>query len=141
MVTPGVKGEVERLLRQACGCLGLNGQCTVANLKQLLIYLDLSSAGPKAELMQRVYNHAESLHSYMGLPTDIAFVLGGLELGGVFSGVPQQRGQNQKWLYNPLPWGPHGGERYGYTTPCRLGNPIVGKDQHGYITPAFSWSP
>ena len=74
MVTPGVKGEVERLLRQARGCLGMNGQCTVANLKRLLTYLDLSCSGPKAELMQQVYNHADSLQSYMGLPADTASV-------------------------------------------------------------------
>ena len=37
-------------------------------------YLDLSTSGPKAKLMQRVYNHAVSLHTYMGLPTDIASV-------------------------------------------------------------------
>ena len=74
MVAPGVKGEVERLLRQARGCLGMNGQCTVANLKRLLTYLDLSCSGPKAELMQRVYNHADSLRSYMGLPTNTTSV-------------------------------------------------------------------
>ena len=39
MVTRGVKGEVERLLRQARGCLGLNGQCTVANLKRFFANL------------------------------------------------------------------------------------------------------
>ena len=39
MVAPGVKGEVERLLGQARSCLGLNGQCSVANLKRLLTYL------------------------------------------------------------------------------------------------------
>ena len=74
MVTLGVKGEVERLLRQACGCLGMNLHCTVANLERLLTYLDLSSSGPKAELMLRVYNHADSLRSYMGLPADTASV-------------------------------------------------------------------
>ena len=31
MVTRGVKSEVEHLLGQARGCLGMNGQCTVAN--------------------------------------------------------------------------------------------------------------
>ena len=70
MVTPRVKGEVERLLRQARGCLGLNGRCTVANSKWLLTYLDLSASGPKVGLMQRVYNHADCLRTYMGLPTD-----------------------------------------------------------------------
>ena len=60
MVTPGVKGEVERLLWQALDCLGVNGQCIVSNVKQLLTYLDLSASGSKAELMQRVYNHADS---------------------------------------------------------------------------------
>ena len=49
------------LLRQARGCFGLNGQCTVANLKRLLTYLDLSASGPKAGLMQHVHNHTYSL--------------------------------------------------------------------------------
>ena len=48
---------MEHLLRQACGCLVLNGQCTVANLKRLLTYLDLSACGPHAELMQHMYTH------------------------------------------------------------------------------------
>ena len=74
MVTPGVKGEFECLLRQARGCLGMNGQCTAANLKRLLKYLDLSCSSPKVELMQRVYDHADSLRSYMGLPADTACV-------------------------------------------------------------------
>ena len=74
MVTPGVKGEVERLLWQASGSLGMNGQCTVAGLKRLLTYLDLSCSGPKAELMQRVYDHADSLRSYVGLPANTTFV-------------------------------------------------------------------
>ena len=47
---------MEGLLWQAHGCLGLNGQCTVANLKRLLTYLDWSAFGPKAKLMQHVYN-------------------------------------------------------------------------------------
>ena len=68
MVTPGVKGEVERLLGQARGCLGMNGQCIVANLKWLLTYLDLSCSGPKAELMQRVYNIT------MPIPFDLTWV-------------------------------------------------------------------
>ena len=33
MVTLGVKGEVKRFVRQARGCLGMNGQRVVANLK------------------------------------------------------------------------------------------------------------
>ena len=68
----GVNGAVECLLWQARGCLGMNGQCTVANLKRLLTYLDLSCSSPKAELMQRVYSHADSLRSYLGLPADTA---------------------------------------------------------------------
>ena len=43
MVTPREQGEVERLLRQASGALGLKAQCTIANLKRLLTYLDLST--------------------------------------------------------------------------------------------------
>ena len=42
MVTPCVRGEVEHLRQQARGRLGMNGQCAVANLKQLLTYLNLS---------------------------------------------------------------------------------------------------
>ena len=63
------------MLQQAFGCLGLNGQCTVPNLKQLFVYLDLSPSGPKVELMQRVYNHTDSVRMYMGLPTDIALCM------------------------------------------------------------------
>ena len=36
---------------------------------------DAKHVGPKAEHMQRVYNHADSLQSYMGLPADTASVL------------------------------------------------------------------
>ena len=74
MVTPGVKGEVECLLKQARGCLGMNGQCTVANLKWLLTYLDLSYSRLDAKVMLRVYNRADSLRSYMGLLADTAYV-------------------------------------------------------------------
>ena len=61
MVALGVKGEVERLLRQARGCLRMNEQCTVASLKPLLIYLDLSCSTREVEIMQRVYGHSDSL--------------------------------------------------------------------------------
>ena len=74
MVTARVKGEMERLLYQARGFLGMNGQCTVPNLKQLRTYSDLSASGPKVELMQHVFNHIDSLRTYMGLPMDIASV-------------------------------------------------------------------
>ena len=36
-VTPGVLADVERLLRQLRGSLGINGQCTVSNLKRVLM--------------------------------------------------------------------------------------------------------
>ena len=42
IVTLGLKGEVELLLRQARGCSGMNRQTTLANLKRLLTYLDIS---------------------------------------------------------------------------------------------------
>ena len=44
---------------------------------------------------------------------------------------------------SPLPsQGPHGGERSIWLhRPCRLSVPMVGRDQYGYITPAFSRSP
>ena len=45
----GVKGQVEHL--QARDSLAMNGQCTVANLKRLLTYLDLSYSGSDAELV------------------------------------------------------------------------------------------
>ena len=76
-------------------------------------------------------------------------------LYSAFSGVVQQRGQNQNWLHNSCLLGVPmlGKGRYGYVTPCSLGVPmvrtnmatspmptwvpIVGKDQSGYITPAL----
>ena len=47
MVTPGVKGEVECLLRQARGVCQHEWKCSVANLKGLLTYLDLTCSAPK----------------------------------------------------------------------------------------------
>ena len=46
-VTPGVLADVERLLRQLCGSLAINGQCTVSNLKRVLMNQGLCSNGPK----------------------------------------------------------------------------------------------
>ena len=43
-------------------------------LEAVAAYFDLSSFGPEAELVQRVYNHADSLRMFPGLPTDIASV-------------------------------------------------------------------
>ena len=61
---------MERLLRQARGCLGLNGQCRVANLKRLLTYLDLSASGPKAELMStRIITPIPFVHIWISLRT------------------------------------------------------------------------
>ena len=62
MVVRGVKGEMERLLRQARVCLAMKGQFVVANLKRFS-YLDLSCSCSKAEFMKRVHNHADSLRS------------------------------------------------------------------------------
>ena len=53
-VTPGVLADVERLLRQLRGSMGINGQCTVSNLKKVLMQQGLCSSGPKPELIQRV---------------------------------------------------------------------------------------
>mmetsp|Transcript_65028 Transcript_65028/g.107978 ORF Transcript_65028/g.107978 Transcript_65028/m.107978 type:complete len:314 (+) Transcript_65028:246-1187(+) len=53
-VTPGVLADVERLLRQLRGSMGINGQCTVSNLKKVLMQQGLCSSGPKPELIQSV---------------------------------------------------------------------------------------
>ena len=46
-------------------------------------------------------------------------------------------------MATPLPSrGPHSGEKSIWLHhPCLLGVPIVGRNQYGYITPAFSGSP
>ena len=58
MVTPRVKGEVERLLRLARCCLGLNGQCTVANhLEERL----LDQAQARASYTPLFWGHSRSI--------------------------------------------------------------------------------
>jgi hypothetical protein len=73
-VTPGVLADVERLLRQLRGNLNINGQCTVSNLKRVLMDQGLCSNGPKAELVQRVHNYINIIREAKGLPVDAAEV-------------------------------------------------------------------
>ena len=58
-----------------------------------------------------------------------------------FSGSPWWGESNM--ATSPLPsQGPHGGERAIWLHhPCLLGVPMVGREQYGYTTPAFSGSP
>ena len=54
------------------------------------------------------------------------------------------QGGEMNMATSPLPsWGPHGGGKSIWLHhPCLLGVPMVGRDQYGYITPAFwgySW--
>ena len=71
-VTPGVLVDVERLLRQLRGSLGINGQCTVSNLKRVLMNQGLCSNGPKPELVQRVYNYIQIIREAKGVPVESA---------------------------------------------------------------------
>ena len=73
-VTPGVLAYDERLLRQLRGALGINGQCTVTNLKRGLMDQGLCSSGPKAKLVQRIYNYIGIIRTAKGLPLDDADV-------------------------------------------------------------------
>ena len=73
-VTPGVLADVERLFRQLRGNLNINGQCTVSNLKRVLMDQGLCSNGPKAELVQRVHNYINLIREAKGLPVDAAEV-------------------------------------------------------------------
>ena len=66
-VTPSVLSDVERLLRQTRGLFGMNGQCTVANLKLLLGNHGLTTSGPKVELVQRVHNNIARIRESQGL--------------------------------------------------------------------------
>ena len=70
----GVLGDVEHLLRQSRGCLGLNGQCTAHNLKRVLGAVGLVCSGPKAELVQHVYNHNHTIRDFLGLQVEVASV-------------------------------------------------------------------
>ena len=71
-VTPSVLSDVERLLRQTRGLFGMNGQCTVANLKLLLGNHGLTTSGPKVELVQRVHNNIARIRESQGLQSDEA---------------------------------------------------------------------
>ena len=56
-VTAAALADVECLLRQLCGFLGINGQGMVSNLKRVLMHQGLYSSGPKPGLVQRVHNY------------------------------------------------------------------------------------
>uniref|UniRef100_A0A7S1JCR9 SAP domain-containing protein n=1 Tax=Eutreptiella gymnastica TaxID=73025 RepID=A0A7S1JCR9_9EUGL len=71
-VTQGVLHDVERLLRQTRGMGGMNGRCTVANLKIILGNHGLTNSGSKAELIQRVHNNINSIREALGLQPDDA---------------------------------------------------------------------
>ena len=71
-ITASVLADVEHLLRQTRGLFGTNGQCTVANLKLLLAYHELTTSGPKVELVQRVHNHIDGIREAHGLQSDEA---------------------------------------------------------------------
>ena len=66
-----VGSSVERLIRQARGSSAINGQCTVANLKRLLQAHGLMASGPKAELIQRVYNYKDTIRILLGLEVEV----------------------------------------------------------------------
>ena len=66
-VTPFVLSDVERLLRQTQGLFGMNGHCTVANLKVLLGNHGLTTSGPKVELVQWVCNNITRIRESQGL--------------------------------------------------------------------------
>ena len=70
-----VLADVERLLRQLRGSMGINGQCTVSNLKKVLMQQGLCSSGPKPELVQRVYNYMHLIRERHGLPAEEAEIL------------------------------------------------------------------
>ena len=75
----------------------------------------------------------------LGIP-----IVGRIQYGYItpaFSGSPWWGEINM--ATSPLPSrGPHSGEKSIWLhRPCLLGIPIVGRNQYGYITPAFSGSP
>ena len=72
VVTPSVLSDVERLLRQTRGLFGMNGQCTVANLKLLLGNHGLTTSGPKVELVHPVHNNISRIRECQGLQCDEA---------------------------------------------------------------------
>ena len=74
-VDPGVRSDVERLLRQARRALCINGQCTVDNLKRLLMAIGLMTSGPKVELIQRVHNYMRSIQAFLGVQGEAATVV------------------------------------------------------------------
>ena len=71
-ITASVLADVEHLLRQTRGLFGMNGQCTAANLKLLLAHHDLTTSGPKVELVQRVHNHIDRIREAHGLQSNEA---------------------------------------------------------------------
>ena len=75
-VTPSVLADVERLLRQTRGLVGMNGQCTVTNLRLLLGHHGLTISGTKVELVQRVHNHIDRRHTKVAKAQELGFDLG-----------------------------------------------------------------
>jgi hypothetical protein len=69
-VTASVLADVEHLLRQTRGLFGMNGQCTVTNLRLLLGHHGLTISGTKVELVQRVHNHIDRIRESHGLQSD-----------------------------------------------------------------------
>ena len=61
---------MERLLRELRGSMGINGQCTMPNLKKVLMEQGLCSSGSKPELLQRVYNYIHLIREQHSLPME-----------------------------------------------------------------------